>query len=75
MSAAAQIWRAGDFQLRRLRERLVAGLPGTISHGLFLGGLAAIAVGSGMAWRPLGPIVGGILAVWASFRIDEAREK
>ena len=36
---------------------------GTLEHILFIGGLASIAIGSAMAYPPLGPLVGGLFAV------------
>lgn len=38
-----------------------------IENALFFGGLVAFTFGCWLIYHPLGPIVGGVLAVWVSF--------
>ena len=49
-------------------------MPATIEHGLFFGGLASVVWGCWMLYHPLGPLVGGGLAVWVSMLASMERE-
>jgi hypothetical protein len=50
-------------------------VPGAIQYALFLGGLASISVGFWMAWKPLGPIVGGGIAVYVGMLLSVDEKK
>jgi hypothetical protein len=64
-------WRAG---IRRVRRAIAAIVPGIFENALFFGGLAAIAYGCWMIYKPLGPIVGGVFAVKVAFLIAAERK-
>ena len=50
-----------------LRLKAAHALSEVLQATLFFGGLAAIAFGGWMIYKPLGPIFGGLFAVWISF--------
>ena len=39
-------------------------MPVLLEKGLFFGGICTVSIGFWMAWRPLGPIVGGAIAIY-----------
>lgn len=49
-------------------------VPAILEQFLFFAGLAAIAFGAWMIYRPLGPIFGGLCGVWISFLISAERK-
>jgi len=49
-------------------------MPGLLEHGLFFSGLASVVCGCWMVYHPLGPLVGGGLAVWVSMLASMERE-
>ena len=56
------------------RKACTKRMPGVVEHGLFFGGLASVTVGCWMVYHPLGPLVGGGLAVWVSMLASMERE-
>jgi len=48
--------------------------PAVLEKVLFFGGTAAVVWGVWMIYRPLGPILGGGLAVWLGMLISVERE-
>lgn len=64
-------WR---FFYHRTRQRVAAIVPGIFMNALFFGGLTAVAYGTWMIYRPLGPIFGGLFAVWVAFLISAERK-
>ena len=65
--------------LRRSRDRFAAvcrkQTPAILEKTLFFGGMAAVVFGCWMVYRPLGPIVGGALAVWLGMLISVERDE
>lgn len=49
-------------------------VPAALEQGLCFGGLAAVTFGCWLVYRPLGFIIGGLLAVWISFAISAERK-
>jgi hypothetical protein len=49
-------------------------MPAVLEHSLFFGGLASVVWGCWMLYHPLGPLVGGGLAVWVSMLASMERE-
>lgn len=49
--------------------------PGAAQYALFLGGLVSISLGFWMAWKPLGPIVGGGIAVYVGMLLSADEPK
>jgi len=49
--------------------------PAVLEKVLFFGGMAAVVWGVWMVYRPLGPIVGGGLAVWLGMLISVERDE
>jgi hypothetical protein len=49
-------------------------MPAVLEHSLFFGGLASVVCGCWMLYHPLGPLVGGGLAVWVSMLASMERE-
>ena len=49
--------------------------PVVLEKVLFFGGLAAVVCGCWMIYRPLGPLVGGGLAVWLGMLISVERSE
>ena len=52
-----------------MRIKIKRIVPEIAQFIFFFGGLSAIAYGAWMLYRPLGPIIGGILAVWVAFQL------
>ncbi len=62
-------------RLKQATRKIVASVPvkksrfatvnltGAAQYSLFIGGLVSLTVGCGMIYLPLGPVVGGIIAV------------
>lgn len=55
-------------------RRVAAIVPSTLMNILFFGGLAAVTYGAWMIYRPLGPIAGGLFAVWTGFNVSLERK-
>lgn len=49
--------------------------PAVLEKVLFFGGMGAIVCGCWMIYRPLGPIVGGAIAVWLGMLISVERNE
>ncbi|HZT29257.1 MAG TPA: hypothetical protein VFA33_05205 [Bryobacteraceae bacterium] len=49
-------------------------MPAVMENVLFFGGLASVVYGCWTVWHPLGPLVGGGLAVWVSMLTSLERE-
>ena len=65
--------------LMRGRDRFAAACreqtPVVLEKFLFFGGMAAFVCGCWMIYRPLGPIVGGAIAVWLGMLISMERDE
>jgi hypothetical protein len=60
-------------QLARLRAAAAPIPPLVFEQVCFFGGLASIAYGAGLMYRPLGFIVGGLFAFWLATLISGER--
>ena len=60
--------------LAAFRKACQKRMPGVLEHGLFFGGLTSVAYGCWLVYHPLGPLVGGGLAVWVSMLASMERE-
>ena len=64
---------------RGLRDQFVAACrketPAVLEKILFFGGMGSVVWGCGMVYRPLGPIIGGVLAVWLGMLISVERNE
>jgi hypothetical protein len=60
--------------LAAFRKSCQKRMPAVLEHGLFFGGLASVVWGCWMLYHPLGPLVGGGLAVWVSMLASMERE-
>lgn len=60
--------------MHRTRQRVKVIVPAIFENVLFFGGLASVAYGAWMIYKPLGPIVGGIFAVKVAFLMASGRE-
>jgi len=65
------IKRAGSQFVKACRAQT----PAVLEKVLFFGGMAAVVWGVWMVYRPLGPIVGGGLAVWLGMLISVERDE
>jgi hypothetical protein len=57
-----------------LRTACQRRMPSVLEHSLFFGGLTSVIWGCWMLYHPLGPLVGGGLAVWVSMLASMERE-
>ena len=60
--------------LAAFRKACSKRMPAVLEHSLFFGGLASVTFGCWMLCHPLGPLVGGGLAVWVSMLASMERE-
>ena len=49
--------------------------PAVLEKVLFFGGMGSVVWGCWMVYRPLGPIIGGLLAVWLGMLISVERNE
>ena len=64
---------------RGLRDQFVAACrketSAVLEKILFFGGMGSVVWGCWMVYRPLGPIIGGVLAVWLGMLISVERNE
>jgi hypothetical protein len=57
----------------KLQQKVSALVPAFLEQVFFFGGIASVSYGAWMIYKPLGPIIGGVSAVWISFLIAADR--
>ena len=64
---------------RGLRDQFVAACrketPAVLEKILFFGGMGSVVWGCWMVYHPLGPMIGGVLAVWLGMLISVERNE
>ena len=70
----AAMWKAGRASYLAFIARAREFTPGTIEHLLFIGGLAVIAYGAWMVYKPAGFIIGGWFMVKLAYAMAVERK-